>query len=105
MSHVDRSFAHCTIDWLPDFPALARRRRLTMMGYEDRRARRGAMSQDEFVRSMWALGFREVTPAKGVIWEFVHSDTGERRYIARDPDPLGELLQRFQREHRRATAL
>ncbi len=70
-----------------------------MQSYTERNARRGGITEDEFLERMKTAGFQVWgTPRPGFMWEFTHPDTPRRLYSMAIRETFSAALARFEGE-------
>jgi hypothetical protein len=75
-----------------------------MMSASARAGRRGGITLDQFLLAMHRLGFAVVPPGPGMLHEFTHWQTGERRYSMPLWNSYSRTLERLQDELREHVA-
>jgi hypothetical protein len=65
------------------------------LSWTERQARRGAVTEREFLATMDRLGFSLTDPLPDCIWTFTHAFTGARRYAVRNGETYRVALERF----------
>jgi hypothetical protein len=56
------------------------------------------MAEQVFLSVMQRLGFTICEPRPGMLWEFEHPDTGERRYVMRAGEVYSVAIERLREE-------
>lgn len=70
------------------------------MSWSERAARRGAITEGEFLTEMREAGFMVVKTRPEDLWEFAHPDTPRQRYVikSRPIEPYSQALPRLKAE-------